>query len=97
MKNQLLFLLAILLFATQLPARAQHKPDSVYKYIPDRVNKKAAALNAKAMDLLDDDVPGAIRLLQQAVQIDPNYEERLALHCRHVRDPKRLSARDREL
>lgn len=74
MKNQLLFLLAILLFATQLPARAQHKPDSVYKYIPDRVNKKAAALNAKAMDLLDDDVPGAIRLLQQAVQIDPNYE-----------------------
>jgi outer membrane protein OmpA-like peptidoglycan-associated protein/tetratricopeptide (TPR) repeat protein len=74
MKNQILLPLAFLIFATHLPAHAQDKSNRVYKYIPDSVNKKAAALNSKAMDLLDDDVPGAIRLLQQAVQIDSNYE-----------------------
>jgi outer membrane protein OmpA-like peptidoglycan-associated protein len=74
MKNHILFPLAFLLFATHLPARAQHKPDSVYKYDPDRVNKKAAALNSKAMEVADDDTLAAIRYLQQAVQIDPRYE-----------------------
>ncbi|HXB32540.1 MAG TPA: OmpA family protein [Puia sp.] len=74
MKNQLLFLLAILLFANLLPARAQYKPDSLYRYNPDKVNKKAAALNSKAMEVADDDTLAAIRFLQQAVQIDPRYE-----------------------
>ena len=67
MKNQLLILLAFLLSITSLPAHAQ--------YDPDKVNKKAANLYSKALDMSQDDVPGAIRLLQQAVQIDPNYEE----------------------
>jgi outer membrane protein OmpA-like peptidoglycan-associated protein len=67
-KNQLLSFLTFTLLSATLPARAQ------YRYNPDSVNKKAAALNAKAMDLFDEDVPGAIRLLQQAVQLDPNYE-----------------------
>jgi outer membrane protein OmpA-like peptidoglycan-associated protein len=74
MKNHILFPLAFLLFATHLPARAQHKPESVYKYNPDSVNKKAAALNSKAMEVADDDTLAAIRYLQQAVQIDPRYE-----------------------
>jgi len=69
MKNHLLFLLAFLsiLFITTLAAHAQ--------YNPDKVNKKAANLYSKALDMSDDDVPGAIHLLQQAIQIDPNYEE----------------------
>ncbi len=69
MKNQFLFLLACLIFAAAPPARAQ------YKYNPDSLNKKAAALNDRAMQISDDDIPGAIHLLQQAVQIDPNYED----------------------
>jgi outer membrane protein OmpA-like peptidoglycan-associated protein/tetratricopeptide (TPR) repeat protein len=69
MKNHLLFLLAFLSipFITTLPAHAQ--------YNPDKVNKKAASLYSKALDMSDDDVPGAIHLLQQAIQIDPSYEE----------------------
>ena len=66
-KNQLLLLLAFLLSITSLPAHAQ--------YDPDKVNKKAANLYSKALDMSQDDVPGAILLLQQAVQVDPNYEE----------------------
>jgi outer membrane protein OmpA-like peptidoglycan-associated protein/tetratricopeptide (TPR) repeat protein len=69
MKNHFLFLLACLIFAAAPPARAQ------YKYNPDSLNKKAAALNDRAMQISDDDIPGAIHLLQQAVQIDPNYED----------------------
>ncbi|HTR28973.1 MAG TPA: OmpA family protein [Puia sp.] len=84
MKNQLLFALVFLLSVTRLSARAQSGPDSVNKrsypqsvhkkYDPDSVNKKAAALNSKAMDVADDDTLAAIRYLQQAVRIDPNYE-----------------------
>ncbi len=69
MKNHLLFPLAslTLLLITALPAHGQ--------YNPDKVNKKATNLYSKALDMSRDDVPGAIRVLQQAVQIDPNYEE----------------------
>src|SRR5580658_6445068 len=67
MKNQLFFLLAILIFISTLPAHAQ--------YDPDKVNKKAASLYSKALDMSADDLPGAIRLLQQAAQIDANYED----------------------
>jgi outer membrane protein OmpA-like peptidoglycan-associated protein/tetratricopeptide (TPR) repeat protein len=67
MKNQFLFLLAFLIFATTLPAHAQ--------YDPDKINKKAASLYSKALDMSTDDLPGALRLLQQAAQIDPNYED----------------------
>jgi outer membrane protein OmpA-like peptidoglycan-associated protein len=67
MKNRLLFPLASVIFITTLPAHAQ--------YNPDKVSKKAASLYSKALDMSDDDVPGAIHLLQQAVQIDPRYEE----------------------
>jgi tetratricopeptide (TPR) repeat protein len=69
MKNRLLFPLAslIIILITTLPAHAQ--------YDPDKVNKKAANLYSKALDMSQDDVPGAIRLLRQAVQIDSTYEE----------------------
>lgn len=63
MKN----LFPILLLSIVLSARAQ--------YNPDHVNKKAAGLYAKALNIFDDDAPGAMKLLLQAVQIDPNYEE----------------------
>jgi outer membrane protein OmpA-like peptidoglycan-associated protein/tetratricopeptide (TPR) repeat protein len=67
MKCQYLFPLAIILLFTTLPTRAQ--------YNPDKVNKKAANLYSKALDMSQDDVPGAIHLLEQAIQTDPNYEE----------------------
>lgn len=77
MKNQILFSLAFLLFlcASRLTTCGQSKADSVHKkYDPDSVNKKAAALNSKAMEIVEDDTLGALHLFQQAVQIDPNYE-----------------------
>ncbi len=69
MKNHLLIAGVITLLSYTLPARAQ------YKYNPDSVAKKAAALNVKAMEVADDDTLGAIRFLQQAVRIDPRFED----------------------
>jgi outer membrane protein OmpA-like peptidoglycan-associated protein len=68
-KNHLLFPLAsfIILSITTLPTRAQ--------YDPAKVNKKAINLYTQGFNMSDDDVPGTIRLLEQAVQIDPAYEE----------------------
>jgi len=63
MKN----LLTILILLTAISSRAQ--------YDPDKVNKKAVNLYTKGLDQSEDDIPGAIRLLQQAIQIDSNYEE----------------------
>src|ERR1700722_7621211 len=65
MKNHLLFFLLFL--SITLSPHAQ--------YNPDKVGKKAVNLYSKALDMSEDDVPGAIRLLQQAIQIDPNHEE----------------------
>ena len=67
MKNRCLLPLCLLLLSATNSARAQ--------YDADKVNKKAVSLYDKALDMSQDDVPGAIRLLQQAVLIDPNYEE----------------------
>src|SRR5579863_4852468 len=69
MKNHLLFFLTSIIISliTTAPARAQ--------YNPDKVDKKATNLYSKGLDMSTDDVPGAMRLLQQAVQIDPKYEE----------------------
>ncbi|HEV3414506.1 MAG TPA: OmpA family protein [Puia sp.] len=67
MKNQLLFPLTIILLFAIIPARAQ--------YDPEKINKKAVNLYSKGLDMSVDDVPGAIRLLRQAVQLDSTYEE----------------------
>ena len=67
MKNRCLLPLCLLLLSATNSARAQ--------YDADKVNKKAVSLYDKALDMSQDDVPGAIRLLRQAVLIDPNYEE----------------------
>jgi len=46
------------------------------QYNPEKVNKKAAKLNSKALELAQNyDLKGAIEALQQAVQIDPSFEE----------------------
>src|ERR1700733_328842 len=66
MKSHLL-LLTILFLLSTLHSRAQ--------YNPDKVAKKATGLYDKALDMSGDDVPGAIRLLLQAVQIDPSYAD----------------------
>jgi outer membrane protein OmpA-like peptidoglycan-associated protein len=66
MKNQLPLIGVLLLFLVK-PAHAQ--------YDPAKVSKKATALYDKALDIAQDDLPGAMRLLHQAVQIDKNYEE----------------------
>jgi outer membrane protein OmpA-like peptidoglycan-associated protein len=63
MKN--LFTILILLIA--ISSRAQ--------YDPDKVNKKAVNLYTKGLDMSEEDIPGAIGLLQQAIKIDSNYEE----------------------
>jgi outer membrane protein OmpA-like peptidoglycan-associated protein len=66
MKNR-----GILLFAALLAgflAKAQ--------YNPDKVNKKAAQLYSKGLELAQgDDFKGGIAALQQAVSIDKNFEE----------------------
>ena len=68
MKNLLLLLLTLLFLFTTGPSRAQ--------YNPDKVNKKAAQLYSKALELAQgDDFKGAIAALQQAVRIDKNFEE----------------------
>jgi outer membrane protein OmpA-like peptidoglycan-associated protein len=67
MKNHFLLLLAFLIFMAPLPTHAQ--------YDPAKVNKKAINLYTQGFNMSDDDIPGTIRLLQQAVQIDPTYEE----------------------
>jgi outer membrane protein OmpA-like peptidoglycan-associated protein/tetratricopeptide (TPR) repeat protein len=66
-KTHFLLPLIILLLVSTLPAHAQ--------YDPDKVNKKAINLYDKALEMSGDDVPGAIRLLQQAIQIDHNYAD----------------------
>ncbi|HXB09714.1 MAG TPA: OmpA family protein [Puia sp.] len=66
MKNRILLVLITLL--TGILAKAQ--------YNPDKVNKKAAQLYSKALELAQgDDYKGGIAALQQAVNIDKNFEE----------------------
>src|SRR6201994_2267360 len=67
MKNQRILLLACLL-AIVGQTRAQ--------YDPDKVNKKAAQLYSKALELAqNDDFKGGIESLKQAVGIDKNFED----------------------
>src|SRR5882757_9315225 len=66
MKNRVILLFTALLAG--FLARAQ--------YNPDKVNKKAAQLYSKALELAQgDDFKGGIAALQQAVGIDRNFEE----------------------
>src|SRR5215813_4266425 len=66
MKNRSL-LICIALLAGVL-AKAQ--------YDPDKVNKKAAQFYSKALELAqNDDFKGGIEALQQAVKIEPGYED----------------------
>jgi outer membrane protein OmpA-like peptidoglycan-associated protein/tetratricopeptide (TPR) repeat protein len=66
MKNRSLFVLLFLLAGAL--AKAQ--------YNPDKVNKKAAQLYSKALELAQgDDFKGGIAALQQAVRIDKNFED----------------------
>ena len=66
MKNRFLLLFCVLL--TSALAKAQ--------YNPDKVNKKAAQLYSKALELAQgDDFKGGIAALQQAVAIDKGFEE----------------------
>ena len=67
MKNQGIFLSLLLLLAGQA-LQAQ--------YDPEKVNKKAAQLYSKALELAqNDDFKGGIAVLQQAVRIDNRYED----------------------
>src|SRR6185312_15480927 len=66
MKNHIPLLGLLFLFFAK-PVHAQ--------YNPDKVPKKAQNLYNKALDMAQDDLPGAMRLLDQSIQIDPNYEE----------------------
>jgi outer membrane protein OmpA-like peptidoglycan-associated protein len=46
------------------------------QYDPDKVNKKAVQLYTKGLQqAVEGDVPAGIAILQQAIAIDPNYEE----------------------
>jgi outer membrane protein OmpA-like peptidoglycan-associated protein/tetratricopeptide (TPR) repeat protein len=66
MRNRSLFVLIALLAGTL--AKAQ--------YNPDKVNKKAAQLYSKALELAqNDDFKGGIESLKQAVGIDKNFED----------------------
>ena len=66
MRNRSLFVLIALLAGTL--AKAQ--------YNPDKVNKKAAQLYSKALELAqNDDFKGGIESLKQAVSIDKNFED----------------------
>src|ERR1700761_6931441 len=66
MKSRSLFVLIALL--TGILARAQ--------YNPDKVNKKAAQLYSKALELAqNDDFKAGIETLKQAVGIDRNFED----------------------
>ena len=61
-------LLIILLITTAPAVWAQYRPE--------KVNKKAAQLYTKALDLAqNDDFKGGIEILQQAVRIDAGYED----------------------
>src|ERR1700743_2086080 len=67
MKNQGIFFSLLLLLAGQA-LQAQ--------YNPDKVNKKAAQLYSKALELAqNDDFKGGIESLKQAVGIDKNFED----------------------
>lgn len=67
MKNQGLFLLLPALLAACL-AQAQ--------YNPDKVNKKAAQLYSKALEQAQgDDFKTGIKTLQEAVRVDPSFED----------------------
>ena len=67
MKNQGIFFSLLLLLAGQT-LRAQ--------YDPEKVNKKAAQLYSKALELAqNDDFKGGIAALQQAVRVDNRYED----------------------
>jgi outer membrane protein OmpA-like peptidoglycan-associated protein/tetratricopeptide (TPR) repeat protein len=66
-KNQALFLFVPLLLGSFF-VRAQ--------YNPDKVNKKAAQLYSKALELAQgDDFKGGIQALQEAVRIDKSFED----------------------
>src|ERR1700755_779393 len=66
MRNRSLFVLIALLAG--MLAKAQ--------YNPDKVNKKAAQLYSKGLELAqNDDFKGGIEALKQAVAIDKNFEE----------------------
>lgn len=69
MKNHSFFILSFALCLLMArPVSAQ--------YNPDKVNKKAAQFYSKAMELAEsDDFKGGIEALQQAVKIDPRFEE----------------------
>lgn len=69
MKNHSLFILfSVGCMLLTRPAHAQ--------YNPDKVNKKAAQLYSKAMELAQsDDFKGGIEALQQAIKIDAKFEE----------------------
>ena len=67
MKNHRTLLLLLLLLSAGL---------SHAQYNPEKVNKKAAQLYSKALELAqNDDFKGGIAALQQAVRIDNGYEE----------------------
>jgi outer membrane protein OmpA-like peptidoglycan-associated protein/tetratricopeptide (TPR) repeat protein len=69
MKNHCILSLALLLSCV---CRAQVKSS----YDPDKVNKKAAQLYSRALDLAQgDDFKSGIALLQQAVRIDATFED----------------------
>src|ERR1700739_4652780 len=66
MKNRSILLVLTLLAGILVKAQ----------YNPDKVNKKAAQLYSKALELAqNDDFKGGIAALQQAVSIDRNFEE----------------------
>ncbi len=67
MKNHRTLLVILLLLSAGL---------SQAQYNPEKVNKKAAQLYSKALELAqNDDFKGGIAALQQAVRIDNGYEE----------------------
>lgn len=67
MKNHGIFF-SVLLFLSGHALQAQ--------YNPEKVNKKAAQLYSKALELAqNDDFKGGIQALQQSVRIDPRFEE----------------------
>ena len=64
--RHLIFLLSFLSFTGTLSAQ----------YNPDKVNKKAAQYYSKAMELAQsEDFKGGIEALEQAVKIDPGFED----------------------
>jgi outer membrane protein OmpA-like peptidoglycan-associated protein/tetratricopeptide (TPR) repeat protein len=62
------YILPVILLLTARAARAQ--------YDPEKVNKKAAQLHSKALELaVNDDFQGGMQALKEALQIDPKFED----------------------